>query len=524
MTMPSRYQQMKALGLRNLREIHYNLDTARLYEQAVNNGEGVMSRDGALTVRTGKHTGRAPNDRFIVKDATTAGNVDWGPVNKPFDPDAFGWMVQKVEDYLQGKAIYVQDVRAGTDPDHQLNVRVITETAWHSLFTRTVFLPAGNDLQGPRTFVPDFTVIHVPNLQADPQLDRTHSEAFVLLNFDKQLILIGGTHYAGEIKKSIFSVMNYLLPQQGVLPMHCGANTTADGDVTVFFGLSGTGKTTLSADATGVLVGDDEHGWSDSGIFNFEGGCYAKTIRLSPEGEPEIYSAARRFGAILENVMLDGDRCPDFNDDSITENTRCAYPIDFIDNASASGRATHPKHVIFLTADAFGVLPPVSRLTPKQVAYYFLNGYTAKVAGTEAGVREPQATFSACFGAPFMPLDPKIYAAMLRERVDAHGADVWLVNTGWTGGAYGTGHRIPLAYTRAIVNAIRSGQLADVPTREEPFFSLHVPQHVPGVPDDLLDPRATWADPEAYDRQAADLKDRFARNFRRFEVPLQTAV
>jgi phosphoenolpyruvate carboxykinase (ATP) len=426
-----------------------------------------------------------------------------------------------MEDYFVQKPVYVQDVYAGADPETRIRVRVITETAWHSLFAHNMFRQPDADEMA--TFEPDYTVIHAPNFKANPARDGTNSEAFVLIHLSKRLILIGGTHYAGEIKKAVFGVMNYLLPGADVLPMHCAANMSEDGEVALFFGLSGTGKTTLSADAARVLIGDDEHGWSEAGVFNMEGGCYAKTIHLSPDGEPEIYGATQRFGTILENVMLGDHRQPNFDDATLTQNTRCSYPLEAIANASTTGQGGHPQHVIFLTADAFGVLPPVSKLTPEQASYHFLNGYTAKVAGTEKGITEPVATFSACFGAPFMPLNPTVYADMLREKIEAHDVTVWLVNTGWTGGAFGTGHRIDLGYTRAIVRAILDGTLAEVETRTEPFFGLHIPQQCPGVPDDLLDPRATWADPAAYDRQAEALAADFETNYRKYR-PLTAAA
>ncbi len=522
MTMPSRYQQLHNIGLRNLAEIHHNLTTEELHAHAIANGEAQATSNGALVAYTGKHTGRAPNDRFIVHEPKTQDRIDWGKVNQPFEPDAFGWLYQKAERYFQGKSVYVQDCYAGADPHTRLKVRVITATAWHNLFARNMFIvPPDEELA---SFKPDYTVIHVPGLQADPAIDKTRSEAFVLLHLSKRMVLIGGTHYAGEIKKSIFSVMNYHLPEQGILPMHCSANAGENGDVAVFFGLSGTGKTTLSADARRVLIGDDEHGWDDAGVFNFEGGCYAKTIHLSPEGEPEIYATTQRFGTILENVVMNDDTGhPDFDDDTITENTRCSYPIDFIPNASQTGRAGHPQNIIFLTADAFGVLPPVSKLTPEQAVQYFLNGYTAKVAGTEAHVKEPQATFSACFGAPFMPLHPTIYAQMLQQRIQTHNVDVWLVNTGWTGGAYGEGERIALKHTRAIVDAILDGTLKKQDYDVEPYFGLSIPAKCPDVPERVLNPRNTWADANAYEVQALSLARRFQQNYEQYTTYPQVA-
>jgi phosphoenolpyruvate carboxykinase (ATP) len=520
MTFPSRYQQLRNVGLRNLSEIYHNLTPAQLYEHAIQDEDINISQDGALVTRTYNHTGRAPNDRFIVREPETQHEIDWGDINKPFDADAFGWLYQKMEDFFYGKPVYVQDCFAGTHPDHRIGVRIVTEKAWHSLFSRNMFVsPEPQDLE---TFEPDYTVIHAPSLQADPQKDKTHSEAFVLIHLSKRLVLIGGTHYGGEIKKSIFSIMNYLLPKKGILPMHCSANEGDAGDVALFFGLSGTGKTTLSADARRHLIGDDEHGWGDDGVFNFEGGCYAKTINLSAEGEPEIYGATKQFGTILENVILDHDRNPDFTDSRYTLNTRCSYPISAIPNHKPDGRGGQPRNIIFLTADAFGVLPPVSKLTPEQAMTYFLNGYTAKVAGTETGIDEPQATFSACFGAPFMPLNPRVYAELLRQKAHDAGATIWLVNTGWTGGAYGTGHRIELAYTRAIVDAILDGTLAQATTREDTIFGLMVPTTCPNVPDAVLDPRQTWNDKEAYDREAQALADRFQDNARKYLEPVPT--
>jgi phosphoenolpyruvate carboxykinase (ATP) len=506
---------LENIGFRNLNTVYWQLHTPQLYEQSIRRQEGFVSHLGPLVVRTGDHTGRSPRDRFIVHEPTTSDEIWWGDINRPFSREQFDELLQKVLAYFQGKNAFVQNAFAGADKNYRIAVRVITETAWASLFARNMFVRATNEeLEG---FEPDYTVIHAPNFHAMPQYDGTNTAAFILLNFDERLVLIGGTAYAGEIKKSIFSVLNYLLPKQDVLSMHCSANEGDDGEVALFFGLSGTGKTTLSSDSTRTLIGDDEHGWSRDGVFNFEGGCYAKVIKLSPTGEPEIYQTTRRFGTILENVAMDmNNRRLNLDDATFTQNTRASYPISHIPNATRSGMGGHPKNVVFLTADAFGIMPPVSKLSPAQAMYHFLSGYTAKVAGTERGVDEPQATFSACFGAPFLPLHPKTYADLLGERIREHDADVWLVNTGWVGGPHGVGHRIELKYTRAMVRAILEGTLAEVETREDPTFGLHVPLHCPGVPDEVLNPRETWDHKEAYDVQAAKLRERFAQNFRQY--------
>jgi phosphoenolpyruvate carboxykinase (ATP) len=478
-------------------------------------GEGCLVADGAFSTSTGRHTGRAPRDRYIVERAEIAGAIDWGKVNQPLEAAAAERLWAKARAHAGERELYVQDLHAGADPAHLLRVRVITETAWHSLFARNMFrLPPREELAA---FEPDFTVLQLPSLHAEPETDGTRSETAVLLDLAARRVLICDTCYAGEIKKSIFTALNFMLPEAGVLPMHCSANVGARGDVAVFFGLSGTGKTTLSADPARILIGDDEHGWGHDGVFNFEGGCYAKVIDLSAEDEPEIYAASTRFGAILENVVADpltGE--VDFADGSLTENTRSSYPLDFIPNASTSGTADHPQHIVMLTADAYGVLPPISRLTPEQAMYHFLSGYTARVAGTEAGVKEPQATFSTCFGAPFMPRPPTVYAEMLRDLMRHHEADCWLVNTGWSGGPHGTGQRIRLRYTRAMLHAALDGRLADVPFREHPDFGLLMPASCPDVPDEILDPRRTWADGTAYDRAAHELAGRFEANFERF--------
>ena len=499
-------------GIRNVGTVYWNLGTPSLYEEAIRRREGRVAHLGPLVVRTGQHTGRSPNDKFVVREGESAGRVWWGKVNRELAADRFAGLHRRLLAYLQGKDLFVQDLFVGADPEYRVPVRVITETAWHNLFARNMFLrPSAEDLLA---FEPELTIIDVPRFHADPETDGTRSEVFIALSFERKLVLIGGTEYAGEIKKSAFTYLNYLLPQRGVLSMHASANVGKGGDVAVFFGLSGTGKTTLSADPERTLVGDDEHGWSDRGVFNFEGGCYAKVIRLSQTAEPEIYETTRRFGTILENVGLDAETGRlNLDDDSLTENTRAAYPVSHIPNASRTGMAGHPKNVIMLTADAFGVLPPVARLTPAQAMYHFLSGYTAKVAGTEKGVTEPTATFSACFGAPFMALSPAVYARLLGERIARHGVDVWLVNTGWSGGPYGVGQRMKIAYTRAMVRAALDGSLAKVPTAEDPVFGLAVPVACPGVPAEVLDARSSWKDRSAYDAMAKKLAAMFAANF-----------
>ena len=503
-------------GIRNVGTVFWNLSSPALYEQVVRRREGLIAHLGPLVVRTGQHTGRSPDDKFVVREPSSEAKIWWGKVNRPFPPEQFDALYRRVLAYVQGKDLYVQDLYAGADPAYRIPIRVITETAWHNLFARNLFiLPKREDLP---QHVPQFTVFDTPHFSAEPETDGTHSGTFILMNFGKRMVLIGGTAYAGEIKKSVFTILNYLLPQDDVLSMHCAANVGARGDVALFFGLSGTGKTSLSADPTRSLIGDDEHGWSERGIFNFEGGCYAKVIRLSPTAEPQIYETTRRFGTVLENVAIDTvTRRLDLDDATLTENTRAAYPISHIANALRSGVAGHPQNILFLTADAFGVLPPISRLTPDQAMYHFLSGYTAKVAGTEVGLgREPQATFSTCFGAPFMALHPTVYARLLGQRISAHKARCWLVNTGWTGGAFGEGKRIDIGYTRAMVAAALNGDLDDVPARTDPIFGVQVPEQCPGVPSEVLNPRSTWADPQAYDRQAQMLAHKFVENFAQF--------
>ena len=511
-------------GLRTQRTVHWNLTPPLLVEHAIRRGEGWLSSDGAFVAVTKPHTGRSPDDKFVVREPSSEQQVAWNKFNTAMQPAHFEALRQSVREHLNGQELYVQDLFAGADPAYRLNVRLITPSAWHALFARNMFIPplTPDELDG---FEPGFTIMHAPEMQADPAVHGTRTGTFIVLNVAERLVMIGGTRYAGEIKKSIFTVLNYMLPLKGVLSMHCSANVGDAGDVALFFGLSGTGKTTLSADPERSLIGDDEHGWSDDGVFNFEGGNYAKVIRLSAEGEPLIYAASRRFGAVLENVVMDAQsRKVDFDDDAITENTRSCYPIQFITNFVRGGQAGHPKNVVFLTADACGVLPPIAKLNREQAMYHFLSGYTAKVAGTERGVTEPKATFSTCFGAPFLPLPPGVYAKLLGEKLEQHDAQCWLVNTGWTGGAYGVGERMKLGYTRAMVHAALRGLLDEVDTRVDPVFGLHVPTHVRGVPEEVLNPRGTWKDPAAYDRAAANLAGMFKENFKKFEAEVSDAV
>ncbi len=505
------------LGIGNINNVYWNLTTPALYEQIIRRREGVISHLGPVIMRTGTFTGRSPNDKFIVKEPSTESEISWGDVNVPFSEENFDKVYSRVLAYLQGSDIFVQDCYAGAEKNYRTSIRVITEYAWHNLFARNMFLRI-KSLEEHESFEPEFTIINLPKFHAVPELDGTRSEAFVLIHYAKKLVLIGGTSYAGEIKKSVFSILNFILPHKKVLSMHCSANESNNGDVALFFGLSGTGKTTLSADPKRALIGDDEHGWSDNGIFNFEGGCYAKVIRLSKEAEPDIYKTTRKFGTILENVVFDTHwRKPDLDDDSFTENTRAAYPITHIDNIVADGIGEHPKNIIFLTADAFGTLPPISKLTSAQAMYHFLSGYTAKVAGTERGITEPQATFSTCFGAPFMPLHPTVYAKILGEKIDEHKVNIWLVNTGWTGGPYGIGERMSIKYTRALLDAALNGDLNDVQYDEDPIFGLAIPQSCKNVPAEILNPRNTWDDKEAYDKQAKKLATLFKENFKKYE-------
>jgi len=499
-------------------QVHGNLPVAQLVECALKRGEARLAANGALVAYTGARTGRSPKDKFTVDDPLTHELVDWGPVNQRLAPERFEALLDRVVDHLRGRELFVQDLYCGADPAYRFPIRVIAEYAWHALFVHQLFVrPEAADLAD---HAHEFTVLAAPEFEAVPERDGTHSSAFIVANFSRRMILIGGTKYAGEIKKSIFCVMNFLIPQRDVLPMHCSANLGADGDTALFFGLSGTGKTTLSADPARRLIGDDEHGWSPSGIFNFEGGCYAKCIDLTEEREPQIYRAIR-FGSVLENVPLDpGTRQPDYADTHLTENTRVAYPVDYIENAVVPGVGSHPRNVMFLAADAFGVLPPISRLTPEQAMYHFLSGYTAKLAGTEAGMgSDPIPEFSACFGKPFLPLAPLVYAEMLGARLKRHQAACWLINTGWSGGKFGVGKRMSLKITRALVDAALNGQLDGVEFVTEPSFGLHIPVRCPEVPAEILNPRNAWTDKEAYDRQAADLAARFAANFQKFDAP-----
>ncbi|GKT09829.1 phosphoenolpyruvate carboxykinase (ATP) [Desulforhabdus sp. TSK] len=506
-------------GIRNPGDIYWNLPTPMLYEQAIRRREGRLSHLGPLVVRTGQYTGRAPNDKFIVRDPANEGKIWWGEVNQVMEPEKFNTLRQRLLAYWQCKDLFVQDCFAGADPDYQVPIRVITETAWHNLFARNMFIQATPEQL--EKHVPQFTVFHAPNFHAIPEVDGTRSEIFIVIHFQERLALIGGTHYAGELKKSVFTILNYLLPQQNVLSMHCSANMGSDGSVAIFFGLSGTGKTTLSTDISRVLIGDDEHGWSDHGVFNLEGGCYAKVIRLSPEAEPEIYQTTRRFGTILENVGYDSlTGRIDLDDETMTENTRASYPISHIGSATRQKMGGHPNNIIMLTADAFGVMPPIAKLTPEQAVYYFLSGYTAKVAGTEKGITEPKATFSTCFGAPFMPLFPRVYAQMLGDKIAKHNVNVWMINTGWSGGPYGVGKRISIGHTRALVRAVLNGTLANVPMRDDPSFGIAVPTACPDVPPEVLDPRSTWPDPAAYDAQAKKLAGMFIDNFKKYSEGL----
>jgi phosphoenolpyruvate carboxykinase (ATP) len=502
--------------------VHWNLSAAVLYEEAVRRNEGVIAAAGPLACRTGLHTGRSPNDKFTVREPSSEAEIAWGKVNRPLEPAHFDALHRDLLASLEGKELFVLDCFAGADPDYRLPVRVINEFAWHNLFCRNLFI---DDPAAAAAAAPAFTIIDSPSFKADPRRHGSNSDVMIALNFAKRLVLIAGSSYAGEMKKSIFSVLNYILPLRNVLSMHCSANIGADGDTALFFGLSGTGKTTLSSDPDRMLIGDDEHGWSDRGVFNFEGGCYAKTIRLSAEAEPQIYATTRRFGTVLENVVVDETtRELNLDDDRYTENTRAAYPIAFIDNAVPSGQGGHPQNVVMLTADAFGVLPPISRLSPQAAMYHFLSGYTAKVAGTEKGVTEPKATFSTCFGAPFLPLEPSRYAKMLGEKIARHQARVWLVNTGWTGGPYGEGKRMKIAYTRAMIRAALSGALDDVSYAKDPIFNLDIPSSCPGVPSDVLQPRATWASGAAYDAQAGKLARMFVENLKTFEAGVAADV
>jgi phosphoenolpyruvate carboxykinase (ATP) len=521
---PDSTNGLEKQGLRPSGQVHWNLVAPELMLAAARRGEGEFADMGPFVAVTAPHTGRSPNDKFVVREPSTERDIDWGKVNQPYSPEHFETLLADVRAYLnQQPELFVQDLRCGADPAHRLSVRYVMPNAWHAAFVRNMFIrPDQSELP---TFEPNFTVLHAPEFQADPARHGTRTSTFIVLNFAKRMILIGGTRYAGELKKSMFTVMNYFMPRDGVLSMHCSANLGTHGDTALFFGLSGTGKTTLSADPERALIGDDEHGWAETGIFNYEGGCYAKVINLSAESEPDIYATTQMFGTILENVVLEPtSRRVKFDDQSITENTRASYPLPYIRNHVPSGRGGHPQNVVFLTADAFGVLPPIARLTREQAMYYFLSGYTAKVAGTERGVTEPQATFSACFGAVFLVWHPTKYAEMLGRLLSEHDARVWLVNTGWSGGPYGVGKRMKLGYTRAMVRAALAGQLDQIPAQTDDRFGLAVPTHVPGVPAEVMRPRDTWVDPSAYDAQAKKLAEMFRKNFEKFGSNVAPAI
>jgi phosphoenolpyruvate carboxykinase (ATP) len=508
---------LENIGLVNLRKVYWNLTTEALYEEIIFRNEAQISLAGPIIVNTGKHTARAANDKFIVRESTTEKNIWWGEYNRPYATVKFDELYNRLQGFLQGRDIFVQDCYGGADPNYRLPIRVITELAWHSLFARNMFIkPKTNEEY--RRHVPEFTVICVPSFKSFPQIDGTPSNTFIVLNFEQRICIIGNTGYGGEIKKSIFTLLNYLLPMQGIMTMHCSANIGRQGDTALFFGLSGTGKTTLSADPKRGLIGDDEHGWSDEGIFNFEDGCYAKVIGLSPTAEPEIYACTRHFGTILENVIYDPvSRIVDLDDDTLTENTRASYPLDYIANAIPEKMGGHPKNIIFLTCDASGVMPPIAKLTPDQALYHFISGYTAKVGGTEIGLgEEPEITFSACFGAPFMVLPPSFYADLLKRKILRYGVDCWLVNTGWVGGPYGVGKRISIRYTRDLLNSALDGELKDMEFYTDPIFGFKVPKHCPGIPDSVLYPSSSWPSQEAYTKRYRSLAARFIDNFKKF--------
>jgi len=509
-------------GIKEPARVYWNLNAPELYEEIARREEAVLSNHGAMIVDTGEHTGRAAKDKAIVREPGSEDKVFWGDVNKDFSQEKFNALKERMMAHAKGRDLFVQDTFVGADSTYRLPIRVVNELAWHSLFARTMFI---SDRSATAPHQPEFTIINFPSFQADPQRDGTRSATFILMDFSQRLVLIGGTSYAGETKKSAFTIMNYLLPQRDVMSMHCSANVGAAGDVAIFFGLSGTGKTTLSADPERRLIGDDEHGWSEDGVFNFEGGCYAKVIKLSEEAEPDIYRTTKMFGTILENVVYDEvSRAIDLDDARKTENTRASYPLTSISNIVPEGHAGNPRNIIMLTADAFGVLPPVARLSPEQAMYHFLSGYTAKVAGTERGITEPQATFSTCFGAPFMVLHPGVYADLLGKQMARHNAACWLVNTGWSGGPYGVGKRMKISHTRAMIRAILNGSLAQTETAPDPIFGVNVPVSCPDVPGEVLQPRNTWEDKDAYDKQAKDLARRFNENFKKYEAGVSEAV
>jgi phosphoenolpyruvate carboxykinase (ATP) len=509
---------LESHGITHLRQAYWNLPSEALYEEIIFRNEAKITQLGPIVANTGKHTARSANDKFVVKEPTTQENIWWGQYNRPFDPEKFNDLYNRLLGFLQGRDLFVQDCYAGADPQYRLPIRIINELAWHSLFARNMFLlPRTRDEYQRHT--PEFTILCVPSFKGMPQVDGTVASTFIVLNFAQRLCIIGNTAYAGEIKKSVFTVLNYLLPLEGVMPMHCSANVGSEGDTAIFFGLSGTGKTTLSADPHRGLIGDDEHGWSDDGIFNFEGGCYAKVINLSAAAEPQIYACTRKFGTILENVVFDpASRKIDLDDDGITENTRASYPLEFIDNAVNEKRGGHPRNIILLTCDASGVMPPIARLTPDQTLYQFISGYTSKIAGTEVGLgKEPELTFSTCFGAPFMVHRPHFYAELLKKKILRYNVDCWLVNTGWVGGAYGIGKRISIKYTRALLNAALSGKLRDVEYATDPVFGFRIPRSCEEVPDAVLDPSTSWPDKSAYMNKYRELASRFIENFRKFE-------
>ena len=516
-TLKTAENALTGTGVRAGRHVHPNLAAPALVAESLRRREGRLSADGSLMVETGVHTGRSVRDKFVVDEPSVTKDIWWGNINQRYAPEKFAVLKARVQAYLQGQELFTQDLYAGADPEHRVRVRLVTTHAWSALFARNMFIrPPREELAG---FEPDYVILHAPLFQTDPAIDGTRSETTIALSFEQRIIVVAGSEYAGEIKKSIFTVMNWILPAKGILPMHCSANIGPEEDVALFFGLSGTGKTTLSSDPHRRLIGDDEHGWAETGTFNFEGGCYAKVINLSKEAEPEIYAATNRFGTVLENVIGDDDGILDLDNDRLTENTRSCYPVEFIPNVELSGRGGQPKNVIMLTCDAFGVLPPISRLTPAQAMYHFLSGYTAIVAGTEKGhTGEPKATFSTCFGHPFIPRRPEVYGKLLADLIARHGAECWLVNTGWSGGKYGVGKRMSIRHTRALIRGALDGTLLTAKFHKEPFFGLSIPAQVPGIPDNVLDPRQTWADPAEYDKMAAHLVARFEENFASFEA------
>jgi len=518
-------EELHKFGLINLGVVHYNLPTPVLYEKAINRREGILSHLGPLVVRTGQHTGRSPNDKFIVREPSSEKNIWWGKENRPMEPENFDRLFSRMKAYIQGKDLFVQDCFAGADPEYTLPIRVITETAWHSIFARNNFIQIKYDLEIPHVHVPEFTLLNLPNFYADPGVDGTNSEIFIIINFAKKLAVVGGTSYAGESKKSIFSILNYLMPLKNILPMHCAANVGQKDDVAIFFGLSGTGKTALSVNTKRTLIGDDEHGWSDSGIFNFEGGCYAMVHRISMHDEPEIFDSTRKFGTVLENVMIDAEtRRIDLDDGTLTENTRASYPLLHLNNVVKDGYAGHPSNIILITTDAFGVLPPIAKLTPEQAMYHFLSGYTAKVAGTEKGVVDPKTTFSACYGAPFIAMHPSVYTKLLGEKIIQHNVQCWLVNTGWSGGSFGEGKRIPIKYTRALVDAALQGKLDSVPTTIDEHFGVHIPETCPDVPKEILNPKLYWKNSQKYDETVKKVVDMFRENFTQYEADVSEDI